>query len=51
MGVTEGARVITYTIDKRLDDIKVKLLTIYDKSEVDNVSDAYIDWILSEIDT
>ena len=42
---------ITYTIDKRLDDIKVKLLTIYDKSEVDNVSDAYIDWILSEIDT
>ncbi len=50
-GKAGGARVITYTIDKRLDDIKVKLLTIYDKSEVDNVSDTYIDWILGEIDT
>ena len=37
--------------EKRFDDIKVKLLTIYDKGEVDNISDSYIDWILSEIDT
>lgn len=49
-GKAGGARVITYVVDKRLDDINVKLLTIYDKGEVDNISDSYIDWILSEIE-
>ena len=30
------------------DDAKVTLLTIYDKSEIDNVSDEYIKWLVAE---
>ena len=28
--------------------IEVTLLTIYDKSEIDNVSDEYISWLVNE---
>ena len=30
------------------DDADVTLLTIYDKSEIENVSDEYIKWLISE---
>lgn len=30
------------------DDADVTLLTIYDKEEIDNVSDNYIKWLVSE---
>ena len=30
------------------DDTDVTLLTIYDKNEIDNVSDEYIRWLVSE---
>ena len=29
--------------------MNVTLLTIYDKNEIDNVSDEYIKWLVSEI--
>jgi len=30
------------------DDADVTLLTIYDKEEIDNVTDSYIKWLVSE---
>ena len=41
-GKSGGARVITLNISKSTDTLKVTLLTIYDKSEISNVSDKYI---------
>lgn len=42
-----GARVLTLNVLVR-DDADVTLLTIYDKNEIDNVSDDYIRWLVSE---
>ena len=39
-GKSGGARVITYTVILAQADTEVKLITIYDKSERDNISDA-----------
>lgn len=39
-GKSGGARVITYTVIFAQADTEVKLITIYDKSERDNISDA-----------
>ena len=42
-GKNGGARVITYNIQKIADDeIVITLMTIYDKSDITNVSDAYL---------
>ena len=42
-GKSGGARVITYNVQKQaMDDILITLMSIYDKSEIDNVSDAYL---------
>lgn len=46
-GKSGGARVLTLTILVS-DDADVTLLTIYDKEEIDNVSDGYIRWLVSE---
>ncbi|MBO4431203.1 MAG: type II toxin-antitoxin system RelE/ParE family toxin [Bacteroidaceae bacterium] len=46
-GKSGGARVLTLTILVS-DDADVTLLTIYDKEEIDNVSDNYIKWLISE---
>ena len=46
-GKSGGARVLTLTILVS-DDADVTLLTIYDKEEIDNVSDNYIKWLVSE---
>ena len=39
-GKSGGARVITYTVILAQADTEIKLITIYDKSERDNISDA-----------
>lgn len=39
-GKSGGARVITYTIILTQIDTEIKLITIYDKSERENISDA-----------
>ena len=44
-GKRGGARVLTLTVLVS-NDADVTLLTIYDKGEIDNVSDDYIDWLV-----
>ena len=46
-GKSGGARVLTLTVLVS-EDAAVTLLTIYDKDEIDNVSDEYIRWLVSE---
>ncbi|MBR1668285.1 MAG: type II toxin-antitoxin system RelE/ParE family toxin [Bacteroidaceae bacterium] len=46
-GKSGGARVLTLNVLVS-DDADVTLLTIYDKDEIDNVSDNYIKWLVSE---
>ena len=47
-GKSGGARVLTLTVLVS-DGTDVTLLTIYDKNEIDNVSDEYIRWLVSEV--
>ncbi|MCR5158572.1 MAG: type II toxin-antitoxin system RelE/ParE family toxin [Prevotella sp.] len=50
-GKSGGARVITYNIKKITDDeIVITLMTIYDKSDISNVSDAYIRSLVQSIE-
>ena len=46
-GRSGGARVLTLNVLVS-DDADVTLLPIYDKDEIDNVSDNYIKWLVSE---
>ena len=49
-GKSGGARVITLNVTQLEDDsIEIALLTIYDKSEISNVTDKYIKWLISLI--
>lgn len=41
-GKSAGARVITYRILVKQECIEITLLTIYDKNEIENVSDEYL---------
>ena len=45
-GKSGGARVLTLTV--LVSEDADTLLTIYDKDEIDNVSDEYIRWLVSE---
>lgn len=45
-GKSGGARVIIYLVKE---NEEIYLLTIYDKEEIDNVSDAYLKQIIKEI--
>lgn len=47
-GKSGGARILTLTVLVS-DGTDVTLLTIYDKNEIDNVSDEYIRWLVSEV--
>lgn len=50
-GKSGGARVITYSVNQKTDeDIVVTLLTIYDKSDISNISDSYLDWLIAQIE-
>lgn len=49
-GKSGGARVITYTITMQAPDVyKITLLTIYDKSETESVSDTYINSLVCSL--
>ena len=51
-GKSGGARVITYNLQEQSDDeILITLMTIYDKSEIDNVSDAYLRSLIRQIES
>lgn len=48
-GKSGGARVITYNVKQTEDKIIITLMTIYDKSEISNVSDAYLKSLVKEV--
>jgi len=50
-GKSGGARVLTYNLQQREDEILITLMTIYDKSDIDNVSDAYIRSLVQQKET
>ena len=43
-----GARILTLNVLVS-DNADITLLTIYDKNEIDNVSDEYIRWLVNEV--
>lgn len=47
-GKSGGARVITYNIQQVDDTIQIDLLTIYDKGEISNISDTFIEYLLDK---
>ena len=50
-GKSGGSRVLTFNIiTTETGDIEITLLTIYDKGEISNVTDAYIKWLVSLVD-
>ena len=48
-GKRGGARVITYHVLATQERIEITLLTIYDKNEMDNVSDDYLRALVKDI--
>ena len=47
-GKSGGSRVLTYNVTTtETGDMEITLLTIYDKGEIPNVTDAYIKWLVS----
>ena len=49
-GKSGGARVLTYNVCQNSEDeIVITLMTIYDKSDISNVSDAYIRSLVQQI--
>ena len=51
-GKSGGARVITYNVQqKSADEVLVTLMAIYDKSDIENVSDAYLRSLVQQIET
>lgn len=48
-GKSGGARVITYVVEEKDDDIIIHLLTIYDKNEISSVSEQYIKSLMQQI--
>jgi mRNA-degrading endonuclease RelE of RelBE toxin-antitoxin system len=50
-GKSGGARVLTYNVQKvNEDEVLITLMTIYDKSDIENVSNAYIRSLVAEIE-
>ena len=47
-GKSGDARVLTYTIRQENETVAITLMTIYDKSEISNVSDTYIKSLVQE---
>ncbi len=48
-GKRGGMRVITFNVEKTEDTIDIYLVTLYDKSEYENVSDRYVDQIIKNL--
>lgn len=50
-GKSGGARVITYNlqVDEQNNEVRVTLMTVYDKQEISNISDAYLRYLVDEV--
>lgn len=50
-GKSGGVRVITYNVQQQTaNEVLVTLMSIYDKSEINSVSDAYLRQLVSEVE-
>lgn len=50
-GKSGGARIITYNIQiQSEDEVIITLMTIFDKSEIENVSDSYLRSLVAEVE-
>ena len=49
-GKSGGARVITMNVNVDIEKMIIALLYIYDKAEIENVSDQYLRQIIKEMD-
>ena len=50
-GKSGGARVITYNLQQQSEnEVIITLMTIYDKSDISNVSDAYLRSLIQEVE-
>ena len=50
-GKSGGARVITYNLQQQSEDeVIITLMTIYDKSDISNISDAYLRSLVQEVE-
>lgn len=50
-GKSGGARVITYNLQQpSADEVLITLMSIYDKSEIENVSDGYLRSLVQQIE-
>lgn len=50
-GKSGGARVITYNVQQTADDVAITLMSIYDKAEINNLSDAYLRQLVKELES
>ena len=50
-GKSGGARVITYNVQQNKNDITITMMSIYDKSEISNVTDTYLRQLIKEIES
>ena len=48
-GKSSGARVVTYRLLATPEHIEITLLTIYDKNEIDNLSDDYLRSLVKDL--
>lgn len=48
-GKSGGARILTYRVERKQEHLDIFLLSIYEKGEIDNVSDAYIKQIVKQV--
>ena len=51
-GKSGGARVITYNLQQvNEEEVLITLMSIYDKSDIENVSDAYLQSLVQQIES
>lgn len=51
-GKSGGARVITYNLQQvNEEEVLITLMSIYDKSDIENVSDAYLRSLVQQIES
>ena len=49
-GKSGGVRVITYNLKQKDADVTITLMSIYDKAEISNITDAYLRQLVKEIE-
>jgi hypothetical protein len=50
-GKSGGVRIISFNVQQAESDVVITLMSIYDKSEISNVSDTYLCQLVKEIES